>query len=176
MLAPTSGDCFIGGRSIAREPRAARRSVGYCPQENILCDRLSVREHIAFYMQIKGVLASEEEVRRRAVEVGLGDFYYARAGSLSAGSKRKLMLAISFAGDPELLVLDEPTSGMGESRYGTHCFFFEVNSPLLKMYSTLSADPASRRNCWECLRLKRPGRVIVLVSHAMSEADLCSDR
>jgi len=108
-----------------REPRAARRSVGYCPQDNILCDRLSVREHIAFYMRIKGVLASDEELRRRAVEVGLGDFFYTRAGALSGGSKRKLMLAISFAGDPELLVLDEPTSGMGESRcYATHFVLF----------------------------------------------------
>jgi len=114
LLEPTSGDCRIGGRSIIREARSLRRSVGYCPQDSILFDRLSVREHIAFCMRIKGIVPSEDEVRRRAVEVGLGDFYSTRAGSLSHGNRRKLSLAIAFCGDPALMVLDEPTSGMGE--------------------------------------------------------------
>ena len=149
LLVPTSGDCVIGGKSIVHETWLARRSVGFCPQDSILYDRLTVREHISLYMQIKGICASEDEVRRRALEVGLEDFYLTRAGSLSNGNQRKLSFAIAFCGDPALIVCDEPTSGM---------------------------DPASRRKCWDCLRQKRPGRVIVLVSHAMSEADLCSDR
>ena len=112
-------------------------------------DNLTVREHIALYMNIKGADAADTEVRRRATEVGLERFYFSRAGTLSHGNKRKLSFAIAFCGDPTLIVCDEPTTGM---------------------------SPDSKRLCWDALREKRRGRVIVLVSHAMSEADLCSDR
>ena len=114
MIAPTSGDCFIAGRSLVREPHSMLRSMGYCPQDSVLFDHLTVREHIWFFMRIKGMVVPDKEIRRRAQEVGLAEFYSTRAESLSGGNKRKLSLAIAFCGDPELLVLDEPTSGMGE--------------------------------------------------------------
>ena len=114
MITPTAGDCLIGGRSIVREPNATRHSLGYCPQDSVLFDKLTVCEHIWFFMSIKGMLASDKEIKRHAQEVGLAENYLTTADSLSGGNQRKLSLAIAFCGDPQLLVLDEPTSGMGE--------------------------------------------------------------
>lgn len=149
LLQPTSGDCIIDGSSVVDEPIRARRSIGVCLQDNVLFDRLTVREHIAFFMRIKGARPSKASARRLAVEVGLGDFFLIRAGSLSGGNKRKLSLALALTGDPKFIVLDEVSAGM---------------------------DPASRRACWSCLRRLRRDRVIVLVSHSMNEAELCGDR
>jgi ABC-type multidrug transport system ATPase subunit len=151
MVQPTSGDCMVDGYSIVSDTAKARRSIGYCPQENIIFPKMTVCEHIEFFMRIKGDRPTDEETARRASEVGLEEFLGTRAGLLSGGSQRKLCLAIAFCGDPHnsVLILDEPTSGM---------------------------DPASRRACWNCLFEKRRGRCIVLVSHFMSEADLCGDR
>lgn len=114
MIMPSDGDCLIGGRSIVREPRAMHHSLGYCPQDSVLFDKLTVSEHIRFFTGIKGMMVSNEDIRRRTQEVGLTEFYATSAESLSGGNQRKLSLAIAFCGDPQLLVLDEPTSGMGE--------------------------------------------------------------
>lgn len=99
---------------MVQEPNTTRPSLGYCPQDSVIIDKLTVREHIWFFMCLKGVLASDEEIRRRVQEVGLAENYFTSADSLSGGNQRKLSLAIAFCGDPQLLVLDEPTSGMGE--------------------------------------------------------------
>jgi ABC-type multidrug transport system ATPase subunit len=115
MIQPTEGDCIIDGYSIVDENLEARRSMSLCPQENILFERLTVFEHIAFFMRIKGCTSpTKAEVRSRAEEVGLAEFFYRRAAALSGGNKRKLCLAAAFCGDPKFLVLDEPTSGMGK--------------------------------------------------------------
>jgi ATP-binding cassette, subfamily A (ABC1), member 3 len=114
LIHPTSGDCFIDGSSIVNDTLRARRSIGICPQANVLFDRLTVREHIALFMRIKGTRPSKAEVQQRAIEVGLEEYFLTMAGSLSGGNKRKLSLALALCGDPNFLVLDEPTSGMGK--------------------------------------------------------------
>ena len=83
-----------------------RQSMGICPQQNVLFNNLTVLEHLEFFERIKGVSGSK--VKDRATEVGLGDFFLTKAGQLSGGNKRKLQLAIALAGDPKLVLLDEP--------------------------------------------------------------------
>ena len=152
----------------------ARHSMGYCPQDSVLFERLTVREHIWLYMRIKGMEASDEEIKCCAQEVGLDDLYRMQAGSLSPGNQRKLSLAIAFCGDSELLVLDVPTSRMGELQRDV-CTLLVFALPQ-HAYCTLLLDPASRRSFWDCLRRKRIGRSILLVSHDIKEANVCSDR
>ena len=82
-------------------------------------------------------------------QVGLTEKTHAKAGSLSGGMKRKLSLAIALIGDTGAVFLDEPTSGM---------------------------DPYSRRSTWNTLQSEKAGRVMILTTHFMEEADLLGDR
>lgn len=149
LLPPTSGDCSIYGKSIVHNQTEARQSIGICPQQNTLFDRLSVYEHIFMFQRITGVAVNASTVRKHAEELGLGQYLFTTADALSGGNKRKLSVAIALSGDPKLVVLDEPSSGM---------------------------DPKARRGIWEVLRKKRAGRVILLTTHFMDEAELLSDR
>jgi ABC-type multidrug transport system ATPase subunit len=123
--------------------------MGVCPQHNVLFDSLTVTEHLSFFQKIKGLKPSHGGLRQSAQEIGLGDYLRTTSSALSGGNKRKLSLAIALCGDPQFLLLDEPTSGM---------------------------DVASRRNCWELLRKKRQGRVTLLTTHFLDEASLLADR
>lgn len=145
----TSGDCIIYGNSISRDLMAARQSMGICPQHDVLFDNLTVLEHLRLFERIKGLRASNHSLKERAIEVGLGQYLHTKSAALSGGNKRKLSVAIALCGDPQFLILDEPTSGM---------------------------DPYSRRATWELLRRKRIGRVTLLTTHFMDEAEILADR
>lgn len=149
LFPPTSGDCYIYGHSIVNATNEARQSMGICPQHNVLFDGLTVTEHLAFFQKIKGLKPTQSGLRLSAEEIGLGDYLRTTSAALSGGNKRKLSLAIALCGDPQFLLLDEPTSGM---------------------------DVASRRNCWDLLRRKREGRVTLLTTHFLDEASLLADR
>jgi len=147
LYPPTSGDCIIYGKSVVHDMAECRQSMGICPQQNVLFNNLTVLEHIRFFERIKGI--SSDRLEDRTEEIGLADFTHTKAGALSGGNKRKLQLAIALAGDPKLVLLDEPTSGM---------------------------DVYSRRATWELLRQKRHGRIILLTTHFMDEAEVLADR
>ncbi len=147
LYPPTKGDCIIYNKSIIHDLALVRLSMGVCPQQNVLFHNLTVLEHLRFFERIKGV--SSHGLEDRAREVGLGDFLNTKAGQLSGGNKRKLQLAIALAGEPKIVLLDEPTSGM---------------------------DPYSRRATWDLLRKKRRGRIILLTTHFMDEAEVLADR
>eukprot|EP00546_Thalassionema_frauenfeldii_P021997 CAMPEP_0178898090 /NCGR_PEP_ID=MMETSP0786-20121207/2129_1 /TAXON_ID=186022 /ORGANISM="Thalassionema frauenfeldii, Strain CCMP 1798" /LENGTH=2244 /DNA_ID=CAMNT_0020568753 /DNA_START=187 /DNA_END=6921 /DNA_ORIENTATION=+ len=149
LFPPTNGDCIIYGNSIIHDANNIRRSMGICPQHNVLFDRLTVKEHLYFFHKIKGINPTDDDLISSANEVGLNEYHKTTSMTLSGGNKRKLSLAIALSGDPNFLLLDEPTSGM---------------------------DVASRRHCWELLRRKREGRVILLTTHFLDEASLLSDR
>ena len=93
------------------ETDLARQSVGICFQQNVLFERLTVREHIFFFQRIKGKHPNAKEVEALAEEIGLNDFLHTTAGALSGGNKRKLCVAVALCGNPRFLILDEPTSG-----------------------------------------------------------------
>jgi ABC-type multidrug transport system ATPase subunit len=89
-------------------------SIGICPQHDIHFPELTVADHIRLFETIKGAKVSSERVQKRANDVGLTEKLNALSGQLSGGMKRKLSIAIAMCGEPKFVLLDEPTTGMGE--------------------------------------------------------------
>ena len=151
LFPPTSGHAVVCGLRSDQCMPQIRRMVGYCPQHDVLFPQLTVQEHLRVYAGIKGVAweALDSAVARVLDMLGLGDSAETEAEVLSGGQKRKLSLGIALIGDPKVLILDEPTSGM---------------------------DPLSRRKIWDLLGSVRAGRIILLTTHFMDEADVLADR
>ena len=148
LYPPTKGDCFVYNKSIRKELDKLRESMGICPQHNVIFDDLSVYEHIRLFETIKGVKPTKESIMEKAKEVDLHEKLHSYAKTLSGGQKRKLCVAMALCGEPRFVLLDEPTSGM---------------------------DPFTRRATWELLRKKKKGRVTLLTTHFMEEAELLAD-
>lgn len=151
MIQPTSGTALIDGHDIRTHMDAARDSMGFCPQHNILFDELTVREHILFYSCLKGnnSEAAEAECKKYLPLLELEEKKNALTSTLSGGMKRKLSVVIALCGNSKIVYLDEPTSGM---------------------------DPSARRSLWDILLAEKEGRAILLTTHFMDEADVLSDR
>jgi ATP-binding cassette, subfamily A (ABC1), member 3 len=152
LIPPTSGGATVFGRDVTSEGLASiRRTLGVCPQHDVLWPELTVKEHLELYAAIKGVPAGEvpAAIAEALGMVGLTEKLDAQSGTLSGGQKRKLSVCIAFLGGSKVVFLDEPTSGM---------------------------DPYSRRSTWQILQNAREGRVIVLTTHFMDEADILGDR
>ncbi|MCC5581325.1 ABC transporter ATP-binding protein [Microtetraspora sp. AC03309] len=152
VSAPTSGELRILGMDPVRDGTKIRARLGVCPQLDNLDPDLSVRENLTTYARYFGL--SRAEGRRRADEllefVQLSD----RAGSmvepLSGGMKRRLTIARAMINEPDIVLLDEPTTGL---------------------------DPQARHLLWERLfRLKQRGTTLVLTTHYMDEAEQLCDR
>uniref|UniRef100_A0A8C7V2D9 Cholesterol transporter ABCA5 n=1 Tax=Oncorhynchus mykiss TaxID=8022 RepID=A0A8C7V2D9_ONCMY len=150
---PTDGHASIYGSPVAEiaEGVEMRQLVGICPQFNIIFDVLTVEEHLRIFAAIKGILPSDidNEVSKVLKDLDLEKIMDAQAKNLSGGQKRKLSVGIAILGDPKILLLDEPTAGM---------------------------DPCSRHQVWSLLKSRRAGRVTVLSTHYMDEADILADR
>ncbi|ESW10199.1 hypothetical protein PHAVU_009G189400 [Phaseolus vulgaris] len=149
----TNGDALVYGHSIRNSIGMSniRKLIGVCPQFDILWDALSGQEHLQLFATIKGLPpASIKSITQTSLaEVKLTDAAKVRAGSYSGGMKRRLSVAIALIGDPKLVILDEPTTGM---------------------------DPITRRHVWDIIENAKKGRAIVLTTHSMEEADILSDR
>ncbi|KAL5544418.1 hypothetical protein UlMin_008202 [Ulmus minor] len=149
----TGGDALIYGYSIRSSTGMSniRKLIGVCPQFDILWDALSGKEHLHLFASINGLTPSliNSVVRKSLEEVRLTEAAKMRAGSYSGGMKRRLSVAIALIGDPKLVILDEPTTGM---------------------------DPITRRHVWDIIENAKRGRAIVLTTHSMEEADILSDR
>uniref|UniRef100_A0A3P9B9A1 ATP binding cassette subfamily A member 3 n=1 Tax=Maylandia zebra TaxID=106582 RepID=A0A3P9B9A1_9CICH len=151
LFPPTSGRAYISGYDICQDMALIRRSLGLCPQHDVLFDNLTVQEHLLFYAQLKGYSKDKipDEVDRIIRILNLEDKRHARSKTLSGGMKRKLSIGIALIGDSKVVMLDEPTSGM---------------------------DPSARRGTWDLLQGEKRGRTILLTTHFMDEADLLGDR
>uniref|UniRef100_A0A4W6D9N4 ATP-binding cassette, sub-family A (ABC1), member 7 n=1 Tax=Lates calcarifer TaxID=8187 RepID=A0A4W6D9N4_LATCA len=151
LFPPTSGTVYIKGMDIRHDMDIIRRTLGVCPQHNVLFDILTVEEHVWFYGCLKGL--SEEEVKAELDtlldDVGLLHKRHEQTKNLSGGMQRKLSVAIAFVGGSKVVVLDEPTAGV---------------------------DPYSRRGIWDLLLKYRKDRTIILSTHYMDEAELLGDR
>jgi ABC-2 type transport system ATP-binding protein len=143
----TSGEVSVLGHDPAKRERSLRQRVGIVLQSTGIDPFLTVRETIDMY-------AGYYPTRRPADEVigmvGLVEKRDTRVNKLSGGQQRRLDVAIALAGDPELLFLDEPTTGF---------------------------DPGARRNAWEVVKnLVTLGKTVLLTTHYMDEAQYLSDR
>ena len=104
------GHATVCGHDVRRQGKAARRAIGYVPQELGFYDELSVREAIDFFSRLKGL--GRADVRAALAHVGLEGQESKRVRDLSGGMKQRLALAIALLGDPPVLVLDEVTASL----------------------------------------------------------------
>ena len=150
LYQPDGGDAWIGGFSIKDDLEQVQLYMGVCPQFDILWPELTVHEHLLFYARLKGISPQDEKssVDRAMAEVYLTRFKDLHSNQLSGGMRRRLSVAISLVGNPKIVFLDEPTTGL---------------------------DPENRRQLWDILAKCKVGRAMVLTTHSMEEADvLCS--
>ncbi|OWF34668.1 ATP-binding cassette sub-family A member 3-like [Mizuhopecten yessoensis] len=151
FIPPTKGTAVINGCDIRKNIEGVRKSLGLCPQHNILFDNLTTEEHLWFFAKLKGCPGNllKQEISGMLKMLGMEKKANIMSSRLSGGQKRKLSLGIALIADSKVVILDEPTSGM---------------------------DPAARRETWEILRKYREGRTILLSTHFMDEADILGDR
>lgn len=142
------GNIFVENIEINRHRAQARSHLGVCPQYDAM-DQMTVLEHLRFYARVRGVPNIENNVEEVIRAVGLQAFSGRMAAKLSGGNKRKLSLGIALIGNPTVLLLDEPSSGM---------------------------DAAAKRVMWKTLAAVVPGRSLLLTTHSMEEADALADR
>jgi ABC-type multidrug transport system ATPase subunit len=147
----TSGDAIIYGSSVLENMDNIRRSMGVCPQHDVLFENLTVEEHILFFSQLKGysLAQARQEVEDLAPKFHLEERKHHFSHELSGGQRRKLSVAVAISGGSKFIVLDEPTAGM---------------------------DPLARRELWDLLASLRHGRTMLLTTHYMDEADVLGDR
>eukprot|EP00633_Aureoumbra_lagunensis_P008670 CAMPEP_0197307030 /NCGR_PEP_ID=MMETSP0891-20130614/4467_1 /TAXON_ID=44058 ORGANISM="Aureoumbra lagunensis, Strain CCMP1510" /NCGR_SAMPLE_ID=MMETSP0891 /ASSEMBLY_ACC=CAM_ASM_000534 /LENGTH=1306 /DNA_ID=CAMNT_0042790003 /DNA_START=140 /DNA_END=4057 /DNA_ORIENTATION=- len=148
---PTAGDILVNGHSVLDDFEAAAKSLGVVNQGNSLWDLLSCADHLKLFAQLRGVPSAEAKLLVEAAidQLELRPHKNKLAHRLSGGMKRKLATAIAIVGDPELVLLDEPSAGL---------------------------DPVSRRNMWNVLRTTMEARAVVLTSHLMEEVEALCDR
>uniref|UniRef100_A0A8D1IC50 ABC transporter domain-containing protein n=1 Tax=Sus scrofa TaxID=9823 RepID=A0A8D1IC50_PIG len=147
----TSGEAYVNGYDVSKQMGQIRKSLGLCPQQDLLFNYLTVSEHLYFYSVIKGIPQKMRliEINNMLSTFNLLEKHNAFSVSLSGGMKRKLSIIIALIGGSKVVILDEPTSGM---------------------------DPASRRATWNLLQHYKQDRTILLTTHDMDEADLLGDR
>ncbi len=147
LLDRDGGTLEILGRTWEKDAAELRERIGISLQETQLSEKLTVRETLTLF---RSFYRHPLEVDAALAQVQLEEKATARVGALSGGQKQRLAVACALIGDPELLFLDEPTTGL---------------------------DPASRRQMWELVeQFRASGRSIVLTTHYMDEAERLCDR
>eukprot|EP01027_Heterolobosea_sp_BB2_P015159 GEZU01021715.1.p1 GENE.GEZU01021715.1~~GEZU01021715.1.p1 ORF type:complete len:838 (+),score=194.35 GEZU01021715.1:69-2582(+) len=146
----TSGEAFINSYSIFKQPSSAFKNIGVCAQFDRLYDTLTGREHLKLFAWLRGI-------DKRNIDAVVNDFLHEfnltehadkQTQHYSGGNKRKLSVALAFMGNPQVVFLDEPSTGM---------------------------DPNTRRKVWDRIIKLRENRVVILTTHFMEEADaLCT--
>ena len=111
---PTFGEAWIKGIKVPENMKNARKEIGYCPQNNVLLDRLTGKEHLELFATIKGIPKKYlgRVVKSTLLEMGLKKYKDLISSSYSGGNKRKLQVAMALIGNPPVIFLDEPSSGM----------------------------------------------------------------
>jgi ABC-2 type transport system ATP-binding protein len=148
LLDPTAGEVEVLGRHWGgRDDEEIRQGIGISLQETRLSEKLTVRETVTLFRSFyRRGLSVDEAI----AHVSMQEKASARVGKLSGGQKQRLAVACALVGDPELVFLDEPTTGL---------------------------DPQSRRQLWEIVRgFRARGRTVLLTTHYMDEAEKLCDR
>ncbi|KAI3974196.1 hypothetical protein MKX01_033447, partial [Papaver californicum] len=145
LTTPTSGMGLVEGLELTW--------IGYIPAWVLLWEILTGREHLMFYGRLKNLkgaaLTQAVEESLKSVNLFHGGVGDKQAGKYSGGMKRRLSVAISLIGDPKVVYMDEPSTGL---------------------------DPASRNNLWNVVKRAKENRAIILTTHSMEEAEVLCDR
>lgn len=147
LLEATAGDVEVLGRRWGTDDREIRERIGVSLQETNLADKLTVREIVCLFRSFfRAGISAEQAI----AHVALQEKANSRFSKLSGGQKQRLAIACALVGDPQLLFLDEPTTGL---------------------------DPQSRRQLWDVISgFKLAGRTVILTTHYMDEAERLCDR
>nr|CAH7744096.1 unnamed protein product [Callosobruchus chinensis] len=150
MIEATSGVVKVNGMNIKGNMDEIRKTLGLCPQHNLLFTDLTVAEHLIFFAKLKGKSSEEarSEMKDLLKKLNMSEKEDSMAATLSGGMKRKLCLGMAIIGGSKILILDEPSSGM---------------------------DPESRRELWDLLLKWRGEKTILITTHFMEEADALGD-
>eukprot|EP00607_Mallomonas_marina_P003029 CAMPEP_0182435118 /NCGR_PEP_ID=MMETSP1167-20130531/73830_1 /TAXON_ID=2988 /ORGANISM="Mallomonas Sp, Strain CCMP3275" /LENGTH=401 /DNA_ID=CAMNT_0024625795 /DNA_START=980 /DNA_END=2185 /DNA_ORIENTATION=- len=147
-LQQTSGEAYIAGLPLSNP--TTRKMLGYCPQVDPLLDLMTGYETLWFFGRIRGMEPAilTAKIAQLVKDVGLSKHAHRPCGTYSGGNKRKLSLAVALIGDPRVLFLDEPSTGM---------------------------DPEARRHMWSVIAAVSHHRSVVLTTHSMEECEaLCT--
>jgi ABC-2 type transport system ATP-binding protein len=149
LLAVTSGELRVGGVDMRRARASARGRLGYVAQKFSLYGLLSVTENLEFFASVYGLEGARkrERIEWALSQFDLGDYAHIPSAQLAGGYKQRLAMAAALLHEPEILFLDEPTSG---------------------------ADPLARRDFWRRITaLSGKGVTVIVTTHFMAEAEYC---
>jgi ABC-2 type transport system ATP-binding protein len=153
LVPPTSGTAIVAGHDVIRDPNAVRAAIGVIPQNMTSDPELTCAENLGIHARLYGITGARRRQRTQELleVVGLSDRANSMAATLSGGMRRRLEIARGLVHDPEILFLDEPTTGL---------------------------DPVSRMSVWSMIMHLRAeeGRTLFLTTHYMDEADRLCDR
>ena len=152
LLAPTAGSVTVAGYDVQREPMAVRECIGVAPQDLALYHDLTAEENLRFWGEMRGLGGAElkREIAEKLALMDLTDRAQARVKTFSGGMKRRLNLAVGLLGNPQLVMLDEPT---------------------------VAIDPQSRRYILDYVkRMNAEGATVLYTTHYMEEAQELSHR
>ncbi len=149
LLRPTSGQAFVDGIDVGKDPEGVKKRIGYMSQKFSLYEQLTVDENIRFYAGLYGLTGDRLAIRRKFVldMAGLVGRERQLTHDLAGGWRQRLALGCALLHEPPLLFLDEPTGGV---------------------------DPVSRRDFWRLIDdLSRGGTTVLVTTHYMDEAERC---
>lgn len=149
LLQPDSGEITFAGRSVTKQPNEVRELISLNSQEATVDMFFSGYENLRLIARLRGVKNEKAEIQQLAKRLGLEEFINRRVAEYSGGMRRRLDIAMSLVGDPEILFLDEPTTGV---------------------------DPKNRLEIWRIIReISDAGKTIFLTTQYLDEADRLSD-
>ena len=151
LTQPTSGDAFLLGKRISKDPGAVKSLIAVSPQETAVAPGLSVQENLELMGGIHGFSREKRtaKIKELTALLGLEAVLHKRAGKLSGGWQRRLSIAMALISEPQILFLDEPTLGL---------------------------DVIARSDLWDLIRFLKGTVTIILTTHYMEEAEALSDR
>ncbi|XP_076622006.1 phospholipid-transporting ATPase ABCA3 [Colletes latitarsis] len=149
---PNSGTMYLGKSNIRLDKRNYLAQMGYCPQTDTMLNSLNTFDHLRLFALLRGIPKSKVdlEVNKWINRLNLNACMFQPSGTYSGGNKRRLNIAMALIGNPTLVLLDEPTTGV---------------------------DPAARRSLWNILQsCQAMGQAIILTSHSMEECEALCNR
>ena len=150
LYSASSGNVILEGCDSQKNRHEYHQKIGFCPQHDIFWKNLTLRQHLRFFEMLRGTESSriEENIRNTLESVRLMQYADQMAAQISGGERRRLSLAMALSGESRVILLDEPTTGL---------------------------DPKVRRIVWDIIGECRKGRLCILTTHSLEEAELLSD-